>query len=430
MPIESIHGDAEYRNPITDRVGHVLSAARAAGERIAVLVIHSAAIDRVDAIYGFHAGDMLSRQIEELLRSRVVRKQDIIEPISRDEFTCVLQPVSSEGVAMLAAQRMLMLLAAPVEFAGRAVVADVAIGIALYPDHADNPDELLQCGKHALNLARSHGERMVLYERQNASLSVDPLQYESRLRKALEQNSLSLHFQPQLDPRTGRLTGAEALLRWKDEVLGQVPPNLAVRAAESAGLINQVSLWVITRAVQRCAEFQKITPDFSVSVNISPSNLREADLPFYIDRALRTWGVNGRSLVVEITETAMMIDPKRAREALQELKSYGVRLSIDDFGTGYSSVYYLAQLPLDELKIDLMFVKSMLELPHYAKIVRSLIDLAHNLELTVVAEGVENEPIQVALQHLGCDYLQGYHIGKPVPPEDLMARLRAQKDPK
>jgi EAL domain-containing protein (putative c-di-GMP-specific phosphodiesterase class I) len=207
-----------------------------------------------------------------------------------------------------------------------------------------------------------------------------------------------------------------------------VPPNIAVQAAESAGLIDQVSLWVVTSAVQHCAEFQKIVPDFSVSINISPSNLRESDLPFYIDRALRTWGVNGRGLVVEITETAMMVDPKKARDALLELKSYGVRLSVDDFGTGYSSIYYLAQLPLDELKIDLMFVKSMLELPHYAKIVRSLIDLAHNLELMVVAEGVENEPIQDALQHLGCDYLQGYHIGRPVPAEDLKARLRAQHD--
>jgi diguanylate cyclase (GGDEF)-like protein len=428
MIVEGIDGGAEYRNPIRDRLGQMLSDARAAGDRVAVLVVHSAAIDRVDAIHGFHAGDLLSKQIEELLRFQVVRRQDVVEPIARDEFICVLRPVLSEGVAMLAVQRMLTLLAAPIEFAGKSVAADVTTGIALYPDHADSAEELLQCGKHALNLARSHGERAVVYERKSAAPSVDPLQYESRLRKALEQNSLSLHFQPQLDSRTGRLAGAEALLRWKDEVLGQVPPNIAVQAAESAGLIDQVSLWVVTSAVQHCAEFQKIVPDFSVSINISPSNLRESDLPFYIDRALRTWGVNGRGLVVEITETAMMVDPKKARDALLELKSYGVRLSVDDFGTGYSSIYYLAQLPLDELKIDLMFVKSMLELPHYAKIVRSLIDLAHNLELMVVAEGVENEPIQDALQHLGCDYLQGYHIGRPVPAEDLKARLRAQHD--
>jgi EAL domain-containing protein (putative c-di-GMP-specific phosphodiesterase class I) len=154
--------------------------------------------------------------------------------------------------------------------------------------------------------------------------------------------------------------------------------------------------------------------------------LREADLPFYVDRALRTWSLKGSSLVIEITETAMMVDQAMANEALNHLKTLGLKLSVDDFGTGYSSMYYLAQLPLDELKIDLMFVRSMLEHPQHAKIVRSLVDLAHNLDLRVVAVGVENEPILRALEQLGCDTAQGYHIGKPVPAEDLLPRLHQQ----
>src|SRR6185503_9432138 len=149
------------------------------------------------------------------------------------------------------------------------------------------------------------------------------------------------------------------------------------------------------------------------------SNLREADLPYYVDRALRTWNVPGENIVIEITETAMMVEQSTSHEALRQLKALGVDLSVDDFGTGYSSMQYLAQLPLDELKIDLSFVKTMLEQPQNAKIVRSLIDLAHNLELTVVAEGVENAAILAALDQLGCDHAQGWDIGKPMALEDL-----------
>ena len=205
-----------------------------------------------------------------------------------------------------------------------------------------------------------------------------------------------------------------------------------MQAAESAGLIDRLTQWIITSTVQQCAEFQSIDPEFSVSVNVSPSNLREPDLPFFIDRALRTWDVTSGNLVVEITESAMMdiSDPNAAAEALNALKLQGVRLSIDDFGTGYSSMSYLARLPLDELKIDLSFVRTMLDPPIYAKIVRSLIDLAHNLELSVVAEGVENEAIMNALAHLNCDYAQGYHVGQAVPGAELAARLRQQAQSK
>ena len=417
----------DFLNPVAGRLQEVLSNARSAGDRVALLMVRTAAIDRIDAMYGFHAGDVLSASVVKLLQSRVLRSLDTIEAMSRDEFVCVLRPISSEGVAMLAAQRILSVLSVPVEFGGRSAIADAAVGIAMFPEHGGDAEELLKNAKYALQSARVQRDHVYLYEARGASPAIDQLQYESRLRLALERNSLGLHFQPQLNQRTGRLKGAEALLRWNDEVLGQVPPNIAVQVAEVAGLIDQVTLWVLTVAIQRCAEFGKICPGFSVSVNVSPSNLREADLPLYIDRALRTWGVNGRNLVVEITETAMMADPLKANEALRELKSHGVRLSIDDFGTGYSSMYYLAQLPLDELKIDLIFVKGMLEVSHYAKIVRSLIELAHSLDLEVVAEGVESEPIQMALQHLGCDHLQGYHVGKPMPAGELIERLQQQE---
>jgi diguanylate cyclase (GGDEF)-like protein len=413
------------RNPVVERLQGSLAEAQRSGESIGLLLVQAAAVDRIDALHGFHAGDRMSHAIAQLLRSKALRKRDLIEPLSRDEFACVLRPAPSEGIAMLAANRMMSLLGPPMEFSGKSVTPDAAVGIAMYPSQAADASELLQRAKHALHMARGHRDRIWLYTPPAGDgQTVDQLEYENRLRIAIEQNSLTLYFQPQLDIRTGHVSGAEALLRWHDEVLGSVPPNIAVKAAESAGLIDQLTMWVITSAIQSCREFQKIDPDFTVSINISPSNLRETDLPFYVDRALRTWNVRGSSIIIEITETAMMVEQETAHEALRQLKALGVRLSVDDFGTGYSSMQYLAQLPLDELKIDLSFVKAMLEVPQNHKIVRSLIDLAHNLELKVVAEGVESEAILGALTTLGCDHAQGWDVGRPTSAADLMARMR------
>ncbi|MGZ5139379.1 MAG: putative bifunctional diguanylate cyclase/phosphodiesterase [Burkholderiales bacterium] len=415
-------------NPVVERLQDSLDEARQTGESIGLLLVHAAAIDRIDALHGFDAGDRMSGNVALLLRSKALRRRDLLDPLSRDEFACVLRPASSEGIAMLAANRVMSLLAPPMSFSGRSVTPDAAVGIAMFPEQASDASGLLQRAKHALQVARDHRDRIWLYTPPPGdSGGIDQLEYENRLRAAIDQNNLTMHFQPQLDIRTGRVGGAEALLRWHDDVLGPVPANIAIKTAESAGLIDQLTMWVITSAIQSCHEFQKIDPDFTVSINISPSNLRETDLPFYVDRALRTWNVKGNSIISEITETAMMVDKTAAHEALRQLKALGVRLSVDDFGTGYSSMQYLAQLPLDELKIDLSFVKAMLEAPQNAKIVRSLIELAHNLDLKVVAEGVESQAILEALTNLGCDQAQGYDVGRPTTVADLLAQLSKQQ---
>ena len=412
---------------LLQRLQHSLWQSEQAHETVALLLVHAAAIDRIDALHGFEAGDRMSAATVRVLRDHALRQKDVVETVSRDEFACLLRPASSEGIAMLGANRILALLSAPMQFGTTLVAPEVAIGIAMSAPHF-MAGELLQRAKYALQSARNHRDRIRVYGGAAESCRmVDPLEYENRLRAAIQQNGLTLLFQPQLDVRKRRIVAAESLLRWHDETLGFVPPQLAVRTAESAGLIDELSQWVITSAIRHSVEFQKVDPDFRISINVSPSNLRELDLPFYVDRALRTWGVKGSSIVVEITESAMMVDQPAAHDVLRQLKHHGVKLSVDDFGTGYSSMHYLAQLPLDELKIDLSFVRSMLEHPQHAKIVRSLIDLAHNLDLQVVAEGVENEPILQALEHLGCDTAQGYYVGKPARAEELVARLRAQR---
>ena len=424
-PTVLVEPSQDDRNPVVERLQSSLDEATRIGDSVGLLLVHAAAIDRIDALHGFHAGDRMSNGVAQLLREKALRKKDVVEPLSRDEFACVLRPAPSEGIAMLAANRVMSVLATPMDFSGMAVAADAAVGIAMFPDQSANAGQLLQRAKHALHEARSSRDRICLYHPPPGDEPpIDQLEYETRLRIAIEQNTLLLHFQPQLDISTGRMHGAEALLRWTDEVLGEVPPHIAVRAAEAAGLIDHLTMWVITSAIQACHEFQKVDPDFTVSINISPSNLREIDLPFYVDRALRTWNVRGSSIVIEITETAMMVEQVTSHEALRQLKALGVKLSVDDFGTGYSSMQYLAELPLDELKIDLSFVKAMLEQPQNAKIVRSLIDLAHNLELKVVAEGVETHEILAALTGLGCDQAQGWDVGMPGSAADLLVALR------
>lgn len=409
------------------RVQGILSEALRTGDGIAVMIVHAAAIDRVDAHLGFQAGNELSDKIAGILRTGVLRRHDEIEILSRDEYVCILPGVSSPGIAMLAAQRAMALLGmTPLALGNTSELADVAIGIAMFPDHGRDAASLLQHAKRALLTARGRSDRMWIYEGNGATSAIDQSQYVARMLHALDQNSLGLHYMPQTSLRTGRLTGAEALLRWNDEVLGPVSPYAAVQIAEANGLIDRLTQWIVTSAVQQFAQFQSIDPQFRVAVNISPSNLHEPDLALYIDRALRTWGVNSSNLVVEITESAMIANQAAANEMLRELKSYGMRLAIDDFGTGYSSMYYLAQMPLDELKIDQSFVQSMLDAPNSAKIVRSLIDLAHNLDLSVVAEGVESEAIMTELARLGCDHAQGYYVGEAVPAADLAARLREQ----
>lgn len=428
-PAEGIPSAARYEQILrqfSGRLQSAISEAQAKGEGLALMMVHVAAIDRVDAQRGFHSGNILANRIARLLRTGVLRQRDEVELLARDEYVCILPGVRSEEIAMLAAQRTMRILnATPLDDGEGSEFADPAVGLALFPEHGQDAASLLRDAKHALLTARGRSDKVCVFQGTDGHETADQTQFVTRMRAAINQNTLSLHYMPQMDLRTGRLTGAEALLRWTDDILGHVPPYAAVQMAESSGLMDPLTQWIITSAVQQCAQFQRLAPGFRVSINVSPSNLHEPDLPLYIDRALRTWGVSSENLVIEITETAMVDNQNTTIEALNELKSYGLRLSIDDFGTGYSSMYYLARMPLDELKIDQSFVRDMLDAPSSAKIVRSLIDLAHNLELVVVAEGVENDAIMEALAQLGCDHVQGYRVGEAMPAKDLAARLAA-----
>ena len=414
--------------PFMEKLREQLAARQTDGHGLAVLTVDCGVVSRLDGLWGFHVGDAARTRIAQRLRMGVLRARDVLGELGRDEFACVLSTIAGGGVALLAAQKILRMLAAPVMIGETEIYARPAVGVAIYPDNGGDAAALLLRSKIACQAARDSADRIVVYQEQQETPEVQLMLYESKLRAAIDEGRLELVYQPQFEPRSLRLHAVEALLRWEDSEIGAIPPHKAIAVAESAGLINEVTWWVLNNALRQCAELRARGLEVSVSVNLSPNNLREPDLPDFIDRGLRTWNVPPQALVIEITETAVLAAPELVSETLARLKSLGVRLAIDDFGIGYSSMYYLAIMPLDEMKIDLSFVRDMLKVPQHQRIVHSMIELGHSLGLAVVAEGVESQDVVSRLAELGCDRVQGYFTSPPLAPDELLRRYASPRE--
>jgi diguanylate cyclase len=349
-----------------------------------------------------------------------LREEDMLARLSNKEFGFMLPGIASEGHAILAANKFLRTLENQLYLGEVATHIRPRVGIALFPDHAQSAESLVQFATVARLEAESNDNGYAIYSAEFDKSAMQVRSLEAGLKNALRENELMLYFQPQCDATTGAVIGAEALLRWQRNNNEWVPPNLIVEVAEQTGLISQLTMWVINSALRICAGFKKSGVDLIVSVNLSAANLLEHELPAFVEQALRTWAVPPGSLMLEITESAMITDAKTSLEILHRLKALGVSLSIDDFGTGYSSMAYLKQMPLDELKIDQTFVRKLTTIVDDQRIVRSMIDLAHNFELQVVAEGVEDKSTMDMLQTMGCDVIQGYYLARPMPEADFV----------
>ncbi|MGB8338036.1 MAG: GGDEF domain-containing phosphodiesterase [Burkholderiales bacterium] len=349
-----------------------------------------------------------------------LREEDMLARLSNKEFGFILPGIASEGHAILAANKFLRTLENQLNLGDIAAHIRPRVGIALYPDHAQHAESLVQFATVARREAETSDIGYAIYSAEFDKSAMQTRSLEAGLKNALRENELMLYFQPQCDAASGAVIGAEALLRWHRNNNEWVPPNLIVEVAENTGLISQLTMWVINSALRIRAGFMKSGIDLIVSVNLSAANLLENELPAFVEQALRTWGVPASSLMLEITESAMITDAKTSLDILHRLKALGVSLSIDDFGTGYSSMAYLKQMPLNELKIDQTFVRKLTSMRDDQRIVRSMIDLAHNFELNVVAEGVEDKPTMDMLQTMGCDIIQGYYLAKPLPEADFI----------
>lgn len=363
--------------------------------------------------------ERLSRQVVSRLR-RALRPQDRLYAGEEWEFIVLLPALSSSAHITLAATRLLSLFEVPFPVLGREYRLAAVAGGAVHPENGDDAAGLLQSARLALHEARRGGKR---FEPFHAEMDHSAERYAALERTflvALRADKLELHLQPQVDLAGGRCTGAEALLRWPADAGEAVAPQAIIEIAEEAGVGAQFSRWLVTRAARILADFERSGLAVQLSINLTANDLRDAELPDMIEQILATWRVAPQRLTLELTESAMVSDEEHARGILQRLRRLGCRLAVDDFGTGYSSMAYLRQLPLQELKIDQLFVRRMSETVQDREIVHSMVRLAHSLRLDVVAEGVETEEALALLKEFGCERVQGYLLGRPMPLGEFM----------
>jgi predicted signal transduction protein with EAL and GGDEF domain len=312
-------------------------------------------------------------------------------------------------------------LAAPFELSDVTVSIDPLIGVAVGPGDGTDAEELLQRADVAVSVARERPDRVARYTGRMPSDGALTPHLLTELSAALEAGDVVVHYQPQVQVATGRVIGVEALVRWQHPVHGLLPPASFIPAAERTGLIRPLTLYVLNRALDQAAQWRAAGRDLSVSVNLSVRDLLDPQFVADVRDAVLLHGVGGQGLELEITETMAMVDPQRSMAVLESLSAMGVMLSVDDYGTGYSSLAYLQRLPVRRLKIDRSFVMGMVEDEASAAIVRSTIELARNLGMTVVAEGVEDDATLLALRAMQCFAAQGFGLGRPVPGGDVLA---------
>jgi predicted signal transduction protein with EAL and GGDEF domain len=337
-----------------------------------------------------------------------------------DEFAVLLPRIETAEGAVAVANKLQAALQEPFQLEGLSLDVEASIGVAVYPEHGSDPDELLQRADIAMYVAKQTHAGLVLFDSKHDQHSPRRLALLGELRRAIEQQQLVLHYQPKVDTHTGQLLGVEALVRWQHPEHGLIPPNDFLPLAERTGLIGLLTNYVLDTALHQCRDWRQAGHELAIAVNVSARSLLDLHFPDQVAGLLARWEVPARLLVVEITESTIMADPTHALEILGRLNIMGVQVAIDDFGTGYSSMAHLKTLPVHELKIDRSFVSQMTSSTRDAVIVRSTVDLGRNLSLRVVAEGVEDVVTLQELDALGCDAIQGYYINRPVPADDLI----------
>ncbi|MBK8906633.1 MAG: EAL domain-containing protein [Rhodospirillales bacterium] len=398
---------------LAEQLDQTLSLAERTGQTAALLMLDLDRFKEVNDTLGHPAGDALLCDVARRLRTSM-RTSDVVARLGGDEFAAVLPAGSGEDRARRVARRIAESLRDPFTYDGVVIEIGGSIGIALYPEHGREKERLLQCADVAMYAAKESQCGIALYQHDEDRYSVRQLTLASELRRAIDNGQIFLEYQPKLDIRQRRILGLEALARWHHPLYGRIGPDEFVAQAERCGLTQQLTASTVNLALEQLATWRAAGLDLSVAINLSAREMLNRGLPDLLSEKLQTWNVDPASVTIEITESALMKDPDRALEIANTVSEIGCKLSIDDFGTGYSSLSYLSRLPVNELKIDKSFVLSMAHSGTNATIVHSTIDLAHNLGLKVVSEGVETREMLDALVRLGCDAIQGFLIGPPM----------------
>jgi diguanylate cyclase (GGDEF)-like protein/PAS domain S-box-containing protein len=408
------------RTMLFETLNREIDRARESNSTLALLLMDLDRFKEVNDTFGHQFGDLLLQQVAFRLRNQL-RPTDTVARLGGDEFALVLGGTMDSNDVARTARNILNALEQPVIVDGQVLEIGASIGIALYPAHGTDARMLLRRADVAMYAAKQAQTGYSFHRDENdaKTRSADQLSLVVELRHAIERNELEPFYQPKLHMRSGLMTRAEVLLRWNHPQRGQISPAIFVPIAERTGIIRTVTDWLLERAMAQVHAWREAGAPVHIAVNISAKSLLDQALPAKIHALLTKWDVDPRFLKIEITESSIMADPAHALAVMSMLQSMGVRLSVDDFGTGYSSLTHLRQLPIDEIKIDKSFVSGMTTSEADAAIVRTVIDLAHNLGKQVCAEGVEDEATWNMLHDLGCDLAQGFWISKPVSAGEL-----------
>ncbi len=411
------------RTLLFERLSNSITQSKRYKDNITLIIMDLDRFKEVNDTLGHHIGDQLLIAVSTRLLY-LLRDSDTIARLGGDEFALLLAH-SGENEARSVSRKILKAFEEPFDVYEHQLFVGASLGISVYPKHGMDAETLIKCADVAMYVAKRNRLGFTFYEATNDSFDDRYLTLANDIRIALNNGNFDVNYQLKYNIHDNEPVGVEALLRWNHPELGFIPPDKIIPLAEQLGIINRLTLWVIEQAIQQCAKWRSQGIYMSVAVNISVYDLQFAGIVERIAGLLEVHDVPPSYLVVEISESAMLIDPTHAIDILNKLDKMGIRIAIDDFGTGFSSLGYLKKLPVDELKIDKSFVMDMIENENDAVIVRSTIDLAHNLGLEVVAEGVQSPEIFEMLQILNCDMAQGYYMSKPVSADSLLAILNS-----
>ena len=408
------------RTMFNDLVQKTILGAQRKKKLVAVMLMDLDRFKEVNDTLGHHNGDLLLQRVSQRLQG-VLRDGEMIARLGGDEFGILIPEVPDRQACALVAKRLLKTLEEPVVVGGLALQCEGSIGIAIYPEHGKQVETINRAADVAMYVTK---EARSGYEFYDAALhehrhDAGRLALVGELRRAMDEAELNLFYQPKVDLQTGKVKGVEALARWNHPERGLISPDEFIPLAERSNLLRPMTVYLLDTALRQCNAWRARGLDISIAVNLSMQNLLDLRLPNDVARLLTSWRLPPGSLELEITESTIMSDHRRAMSILTRLNKMGVTLSIDDFGTGYSSLAYLQELPVSAVKIDKSFVLTMDQDPGNATIVQSTIDLGHNLGLKVIAEGVETERIYGDLAKMGCDYAQGYFLSKPLSPQKM-----------
>jgi diguanylate cyclase (GGDEF)-like protein len=412
------------RTLFVERLAHAVARGDAQPQELAVLLIDADRFTEINNTLGHAGGDRVLCEIAGRLREAFADDAQVAR-LGADEFAVLCLHAGAEAGALRAAARVQSSLERPVAVDGVALNVEVSIGIAVMSERADGAELLLQRAETALARARSRFSRVHVHSPRCDYFDADALLLLGQVRRALDRDELVLCYQPKVRLDSGRISGVEALVRWEHPERGTLPPAQFVPLIEPTALVGPFTLHVIDRALAQMNAWRRRGIDIEMSVNLSARNLLDAELPQQVAELLARHAVPAARLVLEVTESAALVDPDRAIAVLQALRDSGVGVSIDDFGTGNASIEYLTRLPASELKLDRSFVTGMLENARSEAIVRSTVELARSLGLKLVAEGIETEDVMVRLAELGADLGQGYLFSRPLPASELTERLAA-----